>query len=178
MDSAALVRFCLSQGKDAIATHVQYGQRPARRELRASRSLVKRFGISLRTITFEGSTRAGIGLIPGRNAFLVFAAIMDNPGFTGRIALGIHAGSPYYDCSPAFLRVIDQLVAEYSDGRVRVTAPFIDWSKQEIFDYCLAYDVPVETTYSCEAGNKPCRVCPSCLDLEALRARTNELANS
>jgi 7-cyano-7-deazaguanine synthase len=112
----------------------------------------------------------GIGEIRGRNAFLIFACMLDSDcKGTQAIALGIHAGTAYYDCSPAFLSTIGRLVAEYTDGCTRVLAPFIDWTKQEIFSYCVDKGIPVDVSYSCEAGEMPpCGLCLSCRDRRML----------
>ena len=90
---------------------------------------------------------------------------------TGVIAIGIHAGTAYYDCSRSFILKAGRLVEEYTDGAITVAAPFVDWTKREIWDYCSVKEVPVNLTYSCEVGGEqPCGSCLSCKDLEALHA--------
>ena len=90
---------------------------------------------------------------------------MSNPNFNGIISLGIHSDVPYYDCSPIFVKDMNKIIEGYTDGRVRLDAPFIKWEKRMIYEYCKNEDIPVNFTYSCENGGKiPCGKCLSCLD--------------
>lgn len=68
------------------------------------------------------------------------------------IAIGIHEGPQYLDCSERFLKSIQAVVDGYADGRIRVAAPFLKWSKQIIWEFCKEVGVPVDSTYSCEKG--------------------------
>jgi 7-cyano-7-deazaguanine synthase len=89
----------------------------------------------------------------------------------GIIALGVHAGTPYIDCSQEFIKAIQSTFDDYSDGRIRIGAPFVEWKKQDIWLYCQEKQVPVKLTYSCEKGCKPpCGRCLSCRDRKALYA--------
>ena len=91
-----------------------------------------------------------------------------NPGI---IAIGIHEGPPYYDCSEGFLRSIQTLVDGYAAGRIKIAAPFLKWGKPIIWEFCKKVGVPVDSTYSCEkGGGHPCGTCLSCKDREALSA--------
>jgi 7-cyano-7-deazaguanine synthase len=138
-------------------------------EERSATQLAKLLGASLAVVNFQVPCQFGTGEIRGRNAFFVMAALMACELQSGVIALGIHAGTRYYDCTPAFLESIDRLTAEYTDGRVRTIAPFISWSKGDIFDYYVRAGLPTQLTYSCEAGTEPpCGKCASCRDRKAL----------
>jgi 7-cyano-7-deazaguanine synthase len=60
----------------------------------------------------------------------------------------------------------------YTDGMVNISTPFIDWKKNEIYNYTKKNKIPVHLTYSCELGEKqPCGKCKSCKDLEYLYAK-------
>lgn len=100
----------------------------------------------------------------GRNALfiLVTSALGISPA---RIALGIHSGSEYYDCTKDFLDDFQKILDGYFTGVVKVEAPFIDFTKLDILEYCKKYKIPVELTYSCFRQNyPPCGICSSCLD--------------
>jgi 7-cyano-7-deazaguanine synthase len=85
------------------------------------------------------------------------------------IALGVHDGTPYYDCGPGFLRDLQSVLDGYAGGAVRLVAPFLSWNKRQIWDFCRLADVPVGLTYSCEKGGaQPCGKCSSCRDRIAL----------
>jgi 7-cyano-7-deazaguanine synthase len=170
MDSAACAHYLQRNGHTVCGLFVDYGQKAAGPEERAVEQVGTLLGIQISRLKVLSPQSYGCGEIPGRNAFLIFSALMtfghDKPS---AIAMGIHGGTPYYDCSPAFVESISRLVSEYTDGRTRVIAPFVDWVKQEVFEYCAEAKIPIELTYSCEAGEvPPCGFCVSCRDRRML----------
>lgn len=169
LDSAACVHLLRKQF-DVRGVHVSYGQASERQEHMAAVSVADFFQIPLSIFSLQGARSKSDGEIIGRNAFLVFTALLEATAPQVVIALGIHAGTPYYDCSHGFIRAIQCIIDASSDGSVRVVTPFADWSKRDIWEYCLSHGVPVDLTYSCERGaEQPCNKCLSCQDLEALR---------
>ena len=117
------------------------------------------------------SNRFGQGEIKGRNAFFIITALMKYSTFSGLVALGIHTGIPYYDTTAEFVSDMKTLLDKYSDGSVRIDAPFLYWQKPMIYEYCKKNRVPIKLSYSCELGkNPPCGKCRSCLDRKALNA--------
>jgi 7-cyano-7-deazaguanine synthase len=172
IDSTACVHFYLSQGLTVEALFIDYGQAAAAQEARAAAAIAAHYHVLLRTLTCKGASQKTAGLIPARNAFLIFAGLLELDSTSGLLALGIHAGTPYFDCSELFLEDAQTLVDGYADGRIRLAAPFLNWQKSQIWDYCLASQVPIDTTYSCELGRQqPCSQCMSCEDLRLLYAR-------
>ena len=104
-------------------------------------------------------------MIPGRNAFLLSAALLERPESATAIALGIHSGTDYADCSPEFVKSMQAVYDLYCDGQVVIACPFIDWTKAEVLSYAESMGVPLALTYSCENGsNPPCGRCRSCQD--------------
>jgi 7-cyano-7-deazaguanine synthase len=171
MDSAACVHYYISLGYSVDALHVNYGQRASGMESQSALQIADRYGICLRSISFDSSLKYGPGVIPGRNAFLLLAALLACPGFRGIISMGIHAGTPYYDCGDRFVRALRVIVSEYTDGETVLDFPFLRWTKSMIFDYCTSSGVPLSLCYSCERGSTiPCGTCSSCKDMEALHA--------
>lgn len=169
IDSAALMAFYLRQNFDLRALFVDFGQPASKQELNAARSLCKHYGVPLSILTAKCDTTFSPGEIPGRNAFLVFAAMLVCQGRPGLIAIGIHEGPPYYDCSEGFLNAVQAIVDGYAAGRIRIAAPFLKWNKLMVWEFCKESELPVDLTYSCEkGGSTPCRICPSCKDREAL----------
>ncbi len=170
IDSTACIDFYLRQDLIVTGFHVSYGQPAAEHEKRSAHAVAEFYGIPLRVMEISGFRAKQDGEIIGRNAMLVFAAVMERQNSHGLVALGIHSGTSYYDCSPSFLDRAQAVVDGYCDGRIRLSAPFLKWTKQEIWDYCHARSIPVHLTYSCEKGlDQPCGCCLSCRDLEALR---------
>lgn len=171
MDSAACVRYYSSLGRTMRAVFVDYGQAAAHLELASARAVARHYGVALDEMSVVGPRAFAVGEVPGRNALLVIAAAMCFPERSGVIALGIHAGSPYYDCTPRFVEAMNTILDGYTDGRVRCEAPFVEWGKADVWNYCQETAVPVALTYSCEAGqNPPCGRCLSCLDRRDLDA--------
>jgi 7-cyano-7-deazaguanine synthase len=126
------------------------------------------YKIELSFATCNFSNNFSNGELIGRNGFLVLTAIMANPEFKGLMSMGIHSGTPYYDCTPAFVKDMNRIVESYTNGQVKLNAPFLEWDKGMIYEYCKDEDVPVNMTYSCENGVEPCGNCLSCLDRRIL----------
>ena len=100
---------------------------------------------------------------------MIFSVILGTPTFSGIIALGIHKGTPYYDCTEKFVKDINRILEGYTDGRVIFEAPFIKWNKKMVYDYCIDNHIPIHLTYSCELGDENhCGKCRSCLDRSSL----------
>src|SRR5579863_6729472 len=120
LDSAACAHFLQKKGHSVCGLFVDYGQKAASLELAAAEQLSAFLAINLSMMRVETQRSFGSGEIRGRNAFLVFCSMLNNSRVPNHlIALGIHAGTAYYDCGPAFLESIGTLVAEYTDGRTR-----------------------------------------------------------
>ena len=64
----------------------------------------------------------------------MFAALAT--GAVGQaVVMGIHSGTPYYDCTAVVAHRMDILLQERTSGVTRFLAPFISWSKGG--DLCL-----------------------------------------
>jgi 7-cyano-7-deazaguanine synthase len=170
IDSAACAHMLKSQKFDVETLFVDFGQAAARKEYEAACLLAQSIRVPLKRYALVGDTTSfGAGELVGRNAFLAFSALLMTRGESAVIALGLHAGTPYFDCSPVFLSSISKIVAEHTDGKVSVIAPFISWNKKEVFDYFQSTELSISHTYSCEIGaDPPCGTCSSCKDREAL----------
>lgn len=172
IDSAGCVRYYLDQGFYVRGLFIDYGQLAKDREQLSANNIASHYGIELNKAVFSVPHRFGLGEIRGRNAFFIMAALLNYPRLTGIISLGIHSGVPYYDCSELFVKNINAILDQYTDGQVRADAPFLKWDKAMIYAYCKEKSIPVHLTYSCEAGTTPpCGKCRSCGDRKALDAR-------
>ena len=149
MDSAALLAYYARQDFDVRAVFVNFGQPAAKQEVKAATSLSKHYRVPLSIFRSRCDATFSAGEISGRNAFLLFAAILARQGRSGMIAVGIHEGPPYYDCTEGFLNAVQVIVNGYAAGCIRVAAPFLKWNKRMIWDFCKKYGVPVHLTYSC-----------------------------
>ena len=95
--------------------------------------------------------------------FILAACSVKQPPF--RVAIGIHTGTPYYDCTKAFLDDCQRILDGYFSGTVGVEAPFLKHWKSDIIQYAKENKVPLDLTYSCLMQDKqPCGKCSSCKD--------------
>jgi 7-cyano-7-deazaguanine synthase len=171
IDSTACAHFMLRRGMAVTGLFIHHGQAAATCETKAVKAIGDRLGIQTDRFMLKGHRRAelGVGELVGRNAMLIFTALFLTRARPGLLVIGIHAGTPYFDCSESFFGSAAKLVADQTDGHVRLVAPFLEWSKKDVFDYFKTEQLPIELTYSCEAGTEPvCGRCASCLDRQAL----------
>jgi 7-cyano-7-deazaguanine synthase len=171
VDSSACVNFYRELGRPVCGLFVDYGQPAAAQEARSALAVAKYYSVPLRRLVLHGSSSKSVGLIQGRNMFLLALAVMERPKTVTVIAIGIHSGTQYVDCSRDFLVSAQRFLDLLEPGVVRFSAPFLEWNKGEILSYCLDARVPLDLTYSCERGGpEPCMVCSSCRDRESLNA--------
>jgi 7-cyano-7-deazaguanine synthase len=174
IDSSSCIHLLRRDGYEVSGLFVDFGQASARMERRSVELLSNRLVFPVNIVEASANRNFGSGELQGRNAFLIFSALLLGGCNDGLLVLGIHAGTPYFDCSPAFIERIEPLVQECTDGRVSVLAPFVHWIKDDVYSYFIASGIPLTETYSCEGGtNPPCGSCTSCKD----RARLECLLN-
>ena len=166
IDSAACAHLLAWQGNTINAVFINHGQAAAERAVRA---IATRIGANLSCYSVLGSGPFAAGELVGRNAFLVFTALFLTRARPGILAMGIHGGTPYWDCSEAFAHEMETFVGKHTDRKVVFVAPFLTWSKREVYEYFVTTGIDVSVTYSCEAGTIPvCGRCASCRDRKAL----------
>ncbi|HEX6679129.1 MAG TPA: 7-cyano-7-deazaguanine synthase [Gaiellaceae bacterium] len=171
LDSATALAAATRDGASPSGLFIMYGQAAERAERQAAAAIADYYSVSLETLTVTGR-RFGEGEIRGRNAFLIHGALLAaEPGPTTMI-LGIHAGTGYVDCTPEFVGLMQRSLAFHTGGEVTLAAPFVDFSKGDVYALARKLHVPVELTYSCERGGEPCGECLSCRDRELLSAFT------
>lgn len=169
LDSAACAYVLKQQGLAVSGLFVDFGQASASRERKASTAIAKALGIDLTVRSIGPSYSLGEGELSGRNALLISLGMFELGARAGLVGIGVHAGTRYYDCSVPFIEAINQLVQEQTDSRVAVTAPFVTWTKAEVYRVFQESGLAVEKTYSCEAGATPCGTCLSCQDRASLK---------
>ncbi len=170
IDSAACAHFLKNRGSKVSAIHIRFGQAAAIPELRSAKKIAAHLSIPLAVCEFDGPNKFTRGEIFGRNSFLISAAVLAMQQRRGLVAMGIHAGTPYFDCSEIFSASMTRQLSEESDGQLTFSAPFIGWSKAQVFSYFESTRIPLQLTFSCEASSaKPCGRCASCKDRSALK---------
>lgn len=171
IDSAALLYFHRDRNTNVSCLFVDYGQAAARREQMAAQHIAEHYQSTFQKLLIQGAERKKSGLIMGRNGFLLMTALVEFGVESGAIAIGIHRGTEYADCSTSFVHIMQNIFDLYTNGTVQISAPFLKWTKPQVWQYAQKHYVPLKLTYSCENGDtQPCGKCRSCQDLEELNA--------
>jgi 7-cyano-7-deazaguanine synthase len=175
IDSSACIDYYKKKGFKVECLFIDFGQLSSVKELNAVKRVSKFYNIKYSKIKLSGYQSFSKGLVQGRNMFLVSSALlMLNKMKYGIVALGIHSGTNYSDCSPQFVNLINDLFDLYTGGRIILGAPFLQMDKGEIMEYCIINNIPIELSYSCELGlEQPCNKCSSCKDLKKIYASKN-----
>ncbi|WP_254544450.1 7-cyano-7-deazaguanine synthase QueC [Halomarina pelagica] len=200
MDSATAVYEATARGYEPLFLHTSYGQRTETKEYECARRLAEEADAAdfmhVRTdhlVRVGGSSLTDESMsvadadpeseeipatyVPFRNANLLAMAVSyAEVRGAEAVFVGAHAEdfSGYPDCRPeffeAFQRVVD--VGTRPDTRIRIEAPFAEWSKTDIAERGLELGVPFEHTWSCYREEAPaCGTCDSCaFRLGAFRA--------
>ena len=156
---------------DQISTlYVDYGQTAADAERASSHSIADHYQVNWAELSVHGLVIPS-GEIPGRNALLVHLALAHlGSAHPSCIYLGIHAGTPYRDCSPAFVEETQRSLDYQSSGGCQLVAPLLRWNKGQVVHRALELGMPLHLTHSCECAIQPCGECASCKDREAALA--------
>lgn len=169
IDSTVCIYQLVQEGIPVRALHVDYGQRAGELEWSSVRRSAAALSIDANQVVISPSIDRAGPEITGRNAALISIALLHAKPSERLICVGIHAGTPFFDCSAGFMEAIGRLVAEQTDSQVRLIAPLAQLSKPEIVARAQALNVPLGSTYSCQAGSlPPCGKCHSCLDRKAI----------
>ena len=167
IDSSTLLALSVQQGLEPVALFVDFGQPAAEAESNAIANICEELNVTWRCVRYSGS-RFDAGEIRGRNAFLLHVALLEFPSDSGIVVLGIHAGTDYVDCSPEFMQIMGRSYRLQTGGTIVVVAPFLDWTKRDVYHYANKLGVPIAQTHSCESSNSPCGRCNSCKDRSLL----------
>jgi 7-cyano-7-deazaguanine synthase len=119
-------------------------------------------------------TRVPITYVPARNTiFLSFALAFAEVRSARHVYIGVNAldYSGYPDCRPEFIAAFEQLARVATkagvEGRaVRIHAPLIAWTKEQIIRRGLELGVDYGLTRSCydpDPAGRGCRRCDSCV---------------
>lgn len=173
LDSMACIDFFKKQEAGIKGIFIDFEQKAVQKEEISAKNIADHFGISLSVIRLHGLNQniSDDGCVRGRNVFLALIGLMNAEATTGSIALGIHSGTNYADCSPQFTKVVQDIFDMYTDRQFTINTPFLEWSKLDIWQYCKDNKLPIDLSYSCELGlEEPCGLCKSCKDRVELNA--------
>lgn len=162
IDSAVCLTLLRDSAWEVDAIWVDYGQPAAAAERKASRAIAEYVGVGWSEAAVHGLHVPAAGEIPGRNDLLVATARTCRPARS--LAIGVHAGTDYADCSPSWVDGWQRLLDTQCHGVVSLLAPLLNLEKQEILALARDQGLPLDLTHSCERGEPPCGACLSCRD--------------
>lgn len=198
LDSTVSLYVARSEGYEAIALSIEYGQRHFR-EISAARALTKALVIphyfAALSMPWKGSAlldkairlpkdreeqtmakEIPVTYVPGRNSvFLSLAMSCAETANADAIYIGANVMdySGYPDCRPEYLKAVGDAMwrgtkAGVEGRKVEIRAPLIQLTKKDIVLLGQKLGVPFETTWSCYAGED--KPCGTC-DSCILRAK-------
>ncbi|WP_407394075.1 7-cyano-7-deazaguanine synthase QueC [Methanobrevibacter sp.] len=105
--------------------------------------------------------------VPARNMVFTSIAVSYAESIGAeKIIVGWDAeeAATFPDNSKEFLNAFNELIEVGSPEKIKIEAPAIDLSKEEIVRLGVEVGAPMELSYSCyKGGNKHCGVCESCV---------------
>ena len=103
--------------------------------------------------------------LEGRNLVLIAkAAVLCARLGADRLAIGLLAGNPFPDATPAFFESMAAAVSLGLNRPLEIAAPFAHLSKADVIRLGRELGVPLELTLSCmnPIGDAPCGQCSKC----------------
>lgn len=105
--------------------------------------------------------------VPNRNgAFINIAGCYADALDLDRIVCGFNAeeGATFPDNTPEFVEAINKSLEYSTENHVKVWAPVIDLTKEEIIKEGVRINAPLDLSWSCYfSEEKPCGKCESCM---------------
>lgn len=181
VDSSTMALLYKNEGFDLYPLFVDYGQPSSKREWSACKNVCKflklprgpkKFSVPFlsklnKNWLHESTEKQGF-FFPFRNAILVtLGALYGRSIGSNAIVLGIigKGAVPFPDCSREFIVSLSNTLSSSVNSSVKVFAPFLNFSKEEVLCYGMQSKFLYQITYSCYfGGTKHCGRCLSCLN--------------
>lgn len=190
LDSLVLLAFLATAGYKIRCVGFNYGSKHGIYERNAAREIANKYNLRYTTIRimeaftdleirsslmrgddpipeghYESETMKQT-VVPGRNSiFIAMLTGMAESIGAKEVFLGIHAGDHliYPDCRPKYFEAMSFAMAEASDGKVRIKAPFLNLKKKDIIELGLSLGAPFEMSRTCyKYQDISCGKCASC----------------
>lgn len=193
LDSVTLAYLLHAEGYELHLLSFDYGQRH-KKELAFAERCAKRLNTEFDIVDLSNITRflkgsaltdtipvpdghyaapnMAITVVPNRNAMMLSVAYAIAVAEQAQVvAIGVHAGDHfiYPDCRPAFISAFDTMqriaVEGFGEPQLRLEAPFMHISKDQIVRLGTSLHVPYSDTWSCyKGGEKHCGTCGTCVE--------------
>lgn len=165
---------------EKLLVFINYGQYNCEAEYRAAASLAHELRVPLAYINAEHIFRGVHSQIltgasyystnkselPGRNLALLSIVAAAIPRASEAVLyIGIHkTEAAYPDCTVEFVEKANELFSFMTNGRITVSAPYMNISKQLMVEHAIRKGMPrklIEQSMSCYNGTN-CGKCPPC----------------
>jgi 7-cyano-7-deazaguanine synthase len=167
-----------------------YGQRH-RKEISHARRIATMAGVEMREIDLgsirpllSGSSQTDdsvqvpegkydepnmkLTVVPNRNMIMLSVAMAYAISLNAQqVAYAAHGGDHaiYPDCRPAFVDAMNDVAALCDWHQIKISAPFLAWSKGDIAAYGSKIGAPLSLTWSCYKGQEVhCGKCGACTE--------------
>lgn len=175
LDSLVALSETINNYSIRFAIFFYYGQKASKHELNAAKEIAESYGIRIILTKLEWFENLLDDMqtdwVPNRNGVLInIAAAFAERLDVGNIIIGINKeeAEEFKDNSHTFLEAINEQLKCSTRNEVRVVAPFINNTKEEIVKIGIRNQVPLEKIYSCYRGEeRHCGECKSCRLLKA-----------
>lgn len=180
LDSSILAWELKQKHKDELLVFIDYGQYNKEAEYKAASALAYALHVPLAYINagsiFRGSHSQILtgaedysvekSELPGRNLALLSIVAAAIPRASEAVLyIGIHkTEAAYPDCTVEFVEKANELFSFMTNGRITVSAPYMNISKQLMVEHAIRKGMPhklIEQSMSCYNGTN-CGKCPPC----------------
>lgn len=173
-DSSTLL-YHLKDDYQLVPIYFDYGQNASDLEIVAARKITEELNVNLEIIDLSSLKRTFLGINRRTNialsingncpvALLSIAALYATERNIDKLYLGIHSEDfPEMTDVTSTLKKYSEILEEFNNKYVEVTAPFISKKKNEVLTLAKELNVPLEFTRSCERnGHYHCGECKPC----------------
>lgn len=163
--------------RPACAFTLDYGQAPARAELKASTAICKTLGIDHHIITVDCSSVGSGDLLnrqaiadspssewwPYRNQLLVTLAAMRAISLDVKILMvaSVKSDGFHKDGTAGFYQLLSTLM-KFQEGGIAISCPAVELTSAELVKISEVPDSILHWAHSCHKSNVPCGNCRGC----------------
>lgn len=185
-DSATVAYWAKSLGYQIYALTFNYGQ-IADKEIEFAQKIAQNISASIKIVDLSSLRQIFTGvtslcdekipltekftqpiIVPFRNAIFLSTAVAYASSIDANmIAYGAHGSDAqfYPDCRKEFYEAFEKTAQLGTDSKIKIEAPFSEYSKAELIKKGNELGVPFEITWSCyRSGKKHCGKCESCIN--------------
>lgn len=189
MDSLLITAMAAKKFDELAAVFFNYGQKTLKKEKECFLKICDHYQIKNRKVIdleelgkiggsslTDANIEVGVELdkkeiplsyVPFRNTIFLSYAVSWAEVFKAQsiyIGAVLEDATGYPDCRPEYYEAFNHLISKGASHQVKVEAPIVFLSKQQIIKQCLELQAPLEYTWSCyQSVDKPCMKCDSCL---------------